>query len=108
MREKQKNTGVTQRFCARAFVLPRRRTQRGYYCIPPVSDSLYPLCAPDEAGGTDAKATVTAAVAAAEAEMTGARKDLVERVDALKVAAKESKKTCRRLEQVSVGWLLVL
>jgi len=57
----------------------------------------------DEAGGTDATAAVKAAVAAAEVEVAGARKDLAERVEALKVAAKETKRTCRRLEQVIVG-----
>lgn len=68
----------------------------------PSSDSLLPPFsrAKDEAGGADARAAVTAAVAAAKVKVAGARKDLAERVEALKIAAKESKKTCRRLEQV--------
>ncbi|CAM9836797.1 unnamed protein product, partial [Pylaiella littoralis] len=55
----------------------------------------------DETCGADARAAVTAAVAAAEVEVAGARKELAEHVETLKVAARKSKKTCRQLEQAS-------
>lgn len=70
----------------------------------PSGSLLPPLLRPkDEAGGTDARAAVTAAVAAAKVEVASARKELAESVEGLGVAAKESKKTCRRLEKVIVG-----